>query len=114
MTWDDWSDKEIGFALTTLINDVNGWSLSEDGSVFYHCGIDGSGYFSVEVIDINNPADMWPVIQEKRISIYPSEGPDFMPWQAGCKSIMVTDKRPLRAAAIVLLMMKGVKPDDRI
>jgi hypothetical protein len=62
MTFDDWSDKKIGFAVTALINDVDGLELSKDESEFYQCGTDGMSYYSVKVVDINNPADMWPII----------------------------------------------------
>lgn len=57
----------------------------------------------------NNPSDMWPLIVANKINVYASEGPDFMPWMAGCKSIMVSHKNPLRAAAIVFLMLNEDK-----
>ena len=59
------------------------------------------------VIDYcNNPSDAWPIINIERIGVYPSEGPDFMPWIAAKNAFSVTDKNPLRAAMIVYLMMK--------
>ena len=54
----------------------------------------------------NNPSDAWPIINIERIGVYPSEGPDFMPWIAAKNAFSVTDKNPLRAAMIVYLMMK--------
>ena len=54
----------------------------------------------------NNPSDAWPIIVANRINVYASEGPDFMPWMAGCGGIMVSNKNPLRAAMIVFLMMQ--------
>jgi len=54
----------------------------------------------------NNPSDAWPIINRERIGVYPSEGPEFMPWIAAKNAISVTDKNPLRAAMIVYLMMK--------
>ena len=57
----------------------------------------------------NNPSDAWPIIVENKINVYASEGPDFMPWMAGCNSIMVSHKNPLRAAMIVFLMMNKDK-----
>ena len=54
----------------------------------------------------NNPSDAWPIIDSERIGVYPSEGPEFMPWIAAKNAISVTDKNPLRAAMIVYLMMK--------
>ena len=72
------------------------------------CGNDGSpGFAIVEVKDYcNNPSDAWPIINIERIGVYPSEGPDFMPWIAAKNAFSVTDKNPLRAAMIVYLMMK--------
>ena len=54
----------------------------------------------------NNPSDAWPIILVNRINIYASEGPDFMPWMAGCGGMMVSNKNPLRAAMVVFLMMQ--------
>ena len=54
----------------------------------------------------NNPSDAWPIILANRINVYASEGPDFMPWMAGCGGFMVSNKNPLRAAMIVFLMMQ--------
>lgn len=54
----------------------------------------------------NNPSDAWPIINKERIGVYPSEGPEFMPWIAAKNAIAVTDKNQLRAAMIVYLMMK--------
>ena len=54
----------------------------------------------------NNPSDAWPVITANRINVYASEGPDFMPWMAGCGGFMASNKKPLRAAMIVFLMMQ--------
>lgn len=54
----------------------------------------------------NNPSDAWPIILVNRINVYASEGPDFMPWMAGCGGFMVSNKNPLRAAMIVFLMMQ--------
>ena len=52
----------------------------------------------------NNPSDAWQIIVANRINVYASEGPDFMPWMAGCGGFMVSNKNPLRAAMIVFLM----------
>lgn len=54
----------------------------------------------------NNPSDAWPIILVNRINIYASEGPDFMPWMAGCAGFVLSHKNPLRAAMIVFLMMQ--------
>ena len=89
------SDFEINKAVSTALGmDVSG--ATEENNIMY-------GY----VHDIcNNPSDAWPIINRERIGVYPSEGPEFMPWIAAKNAISVTDKNPLRAAMIVYLMMK--------
>ena len=67
---------------------------------------DSSGMFHFERDYCNNPSDAWPIIVANRINVYASEGPDFMPWMAGCGGFMVSNKNPLRAAMIVFLMMQ--------
>ena len=67
---------------------------------------DSSGMFHFERDYCNNPSDAWPIIVANRINVYASEGPDFMPWMAGCGGIMVSNKNPLRAAMVVFLMMQ--------
>ena len=52
-----------------------------------------------------DPSFSWPVIEKYRLNIYPSEGPDFMPWVAAKNAIIVTDKRPLRAAMVLFLLL---------
>jgi len=52
-----------------------------------------------------DPSFSWPLIEKYRLNIYPSEGPDFMPWIAAKNAITVTDKHPLRAAMILFLML---------
>ena len=54
----------------------------------------------------NNPSDAWPIITANRVNVYASEGPDFMPWMAGCAGFVLSHKNPLRAAMIVFLMMQ--------
>ena len=67
---------------------------------------DSCGMFHFERDYCNNPSDAWPIIVANRINVYASEGPDFMPWMAGCGGFMVSNKNPLRAAMIVFLMMQ--------
>ena len=67
---------------------------------------DSHGIFYFERDYCNNPSDAWPIIVANRINVYASEGPDFMPWMAGCGGFMVSNKNPLRAAMIVFLMMQ--------
>ena len=77
---------------------------SKGSSVHY-----GDGANWHEFNPCNNPSDAWPIILVNRINVYASEGPDFMPWMAGCDGFMVSNKNPLRAAMIVFLMMQESK-----
>lgn len=54
----------------------------------------------------NNPADMWPLIVDNSISVFPFGGHGV--WMARHGNFSSLHKNPLRAAAIVYLMMKEV------
>ena len=59
----------------------------------------------------NNPSDSWPIIQRNNIATQPR--PSSEEWFAFsiCENeFEVIDKNPLRAAMIVYLDIKGVKP----
>lgn len=121
--WQSKSDYEINAAVTSFIHGCEKWDLND--AEFYHCGIDGSGYFSQPILDYcNNPSDAWPIIVENKISIHH----DIARYSA---SSLVYDKKfengfkvfnyngeigdissraALRAAMIVYLEMNGVKP----
>ena len=100
------SDVELNKLITGFQFDCYDWPQNINGD-FHHCGFDGEAYFVIGVKDYcNNPSDAWPIINIERIGVYPSEGPDFMPWIAAKNAFSVTDKNPLRAAMIVYLMMK--------
>ena len=78
------------------------------------CGVkesdkDSYGMFHVERDYCNNPSDAWPIIVANRINVYASEGPDFMPWMAGCGGMVASNRNPLRAAMIVFLMMQDAE-----
>ena len=99
------SDFEINKAVAACLGvEVQEWN----GKVFG--GIDRNIDNVTSVVGVidycNNPSDAWPIINRERIGVYPSEGPEFMPWIAAKNAISVTDKNPLRAAMIVYLMMK--------
>lgn len=61
----------------------------------------------------NNPADAWPIIESNRIGTIPAPEPGE--WKAAHRNVgddgspyyFNKDKKPLRAAMIVFLMMKG-------
>ena len=113
-TWDDWSDEDLSHAILIAIHGevINHFCLSDDKTYVYDCGVIGDSFYRVDLIDINNPADMWPIIIENAITInrdtcqvhvssYFSEN----------INVSVQPRKALRAAAIVFLMMNGVNPE---
>ena len=105
MNYEDMSDLQINLLVANAI----GVDAAENsGVVFGAVKHEGENVVSVMgVVDYcNNPSDAWPIIVANRINVYASEGPDFMPWMAGCGGFMVSNKNQLRAAMIVFLMMQ--------
>ena len=108
MNYEEMSDFEINGYVSMHMHGLS-WIEFVDGCTSHvKCGNERSpGFAMIEISDYcNNPSDAWPVIFANRINVYASEGPDFMPWMAGCGGIMVSNKNPLRAAMIVFLMMQ--------
>jgi len=108
MNYEEMSDFEINGYVSMRMHGFS-WIEFVDGCASHvKCGNECSpGFAMIEVPDYcNNPSDAWPIIVANRINVYASEGPDFMPWMAGCGGIMVSNKNPLRAAMIVFLMMQ--------
>lgn len=123
MTWDDWSDLEV----TVKICEVYGINFEIiQGVVICSVKHKGDNVISISgsVDYCNNPADMWPIIIKHGICLTsPTKGRKSVNWSASWNEdggkwssgdIAFGDKNPLRAAAIVFLMIKGVKPDERI
>jgi hypothetical protein len=105
MNYEEMSDLQINLLVANAI----GVDAAENsGVVFGAVKHEGDNVVSVMgVVDYcNNPSDAWPIIVANRINVYASEGPDFMPWMAGCGGFMVSNKNPLRAAMVVFLMMQ--------
>ena len=108
MNYEDMSDFEVNGYVSMHMHGFS-WIEFVDGYTSHvKCGNERSpGFAMIEAPDYcNNPSDAWPIIVANRINVYASEGPDFMPWMAGCGGIMVSNKNPLRAAMIVFLMMQ--------
>ena len=105
MNYEEMSDLQINLLVANAI----GVDAAENSGAVYGA-VKHGGDNVVSVIGVvdycNNPSDAWPIIMVNRINIYASEGPDFMPWMAGCGGMMVSNKNPLRAAMIVFLMMQ--------
>ena len=105
MNYEEMSDLQINLLVANAI----GVDAAENsgvifGTVRHECR---NVVSVIGVVDYcNNPSDAWPIIVGKRINVYASEGPDFMPWMAGCAGFVSSHKNPLRAAMIVFLMMQ--------
>lgn len=114
MTWDDWSDLQV----TVKICEVYGINFEIiQGVVICSVKHQGDNVISISgsVDYCNNPADTWPIIVDNNMWIQPDMVGDGFWHCYDCEEIATAkDKNPLRAAAIVFLMMKGVKPDERI
>jgi len=109
MNYAEMSDFEINKAVFLKLNiDYEDFDLNPfpDDCASLSYG-DGANWHEFDAC--NNPSDAWPIIAENKINVYASEGPDFMPWMAGCNHFMVSHKNPLRAAMIVFLMMNEDK-----
>ncbi|CAL9955748.1 hypothetical protein VPHK24_0012 [Vibrio phage K24] len=118
MNYEDMSDFEINAAVTCIVHECHGWEINWTNSCFFHCGVDGSGYYSQSIVDYcNNPSDAWPIILKHGISITF----DGIDWEAdtawmGCEDINRSYNnieknagKPLRAAMICFLKMKDAE-----
>ena len=118
-TWDDWSDEDLSHAILIATHGevINHFCLSDDETYVYDCGVIGDSFYRVDLIDINNPADMWPIILENNIVITPCMGLNigdatcYSEHQNPVISEFNDNSKALRAAAIVFLMMNGVNPE---
>jgi len=113
------SDLEINQAVTAAAYNLQGWELSESGLCFYHCGLDGSDWVDFQIIDYcNSPSDMMPLVFEAGISLHNESDDDGVFYCAHNSSDFrhseygkhrAWHSNPLRAAAIVYLLIKGGK-----
>ena len=112
-TWDDWSDFEINCSMAIAQGCDVVVELSPSSSSVY-CGYEGLESTQAERDYCNNPADIWPIIYNNEIQVTPSKSElssaaTFT--NHGYVDKERYDKNPLRAAAIVFLMMNGVNPE---
>lgn len=65
------SDAEINQEVTCTLNpEAKRMPLIADGSCFYDCGPDGSGFFEIAVRDYcNSWADAGPIIHKAKINV---------------------------------------------
>lgn len=102
-------NKEVFFKAGIDYEDYDANPFPEDCSSFSYG--DGSNWHEFD--PCNNPSDMWPLIVESKISILPWNEQMWQAWftDSGLEGIKhrVFDKNPLRAAAIVYLIIKDEK-----
>lgn len=121
--YSEMSDAEINQCITSIVDKCDKWCLSKDGSYFYDCGIDGSQFYTIPISDYcNNPSDMWPLIVANGITLVHCGADNTYAAAAKYSYIDISmeeyiegdevfggtgyfDKNPLRAAAIVFLML---------
>lgn len=126
MNYESMSDFEINALVTSSVFGCEEWEYND--AEFYHCGIDGGGYYSQPILDYcNNPAYAWPIIIENNISInheiarYKASALvyDFK-YERGFNIFVfnsamgdTSSRAALRAAMIVFLMMnKNTKSNE--
>ena len=114
MNYEEMSWHEINMAVTCIENNCQGWSVTASNTGFYHCGIDGSGWEEVEVVDYSKPENACPIILQTCMTIelaHPKLGgvgtntiynPLGTDWQCDYED----NKQWLRAAMICFLKMK--------
>lgn len=112
--WKNKTDFEINKAVALLVglsvDSEQHCPHGRDGVVLCHdeCGI------SVAIDYCDNPFDAWPIIIENNISIRLRRGmfknENYCNPIARSGNVWCSDKNALRAAMIVFLKLKGVKP----
>lgn len=107
MDYSKMSDFDINCEVLAIFSpNIKHMCLSGDNSCFYDCGPTGDGWHQIDIPDYcNNPADAWPIIVEKKLSIYPS-GERWGVEGFNADDPFYFDGNPLRAAMIVFLLMQ--------
>ena len=131
MTFDDWTDPEINKAVALSRGYLvkTEFHLGKIGfTEKYHRKYHGTIWIWAAKTDehgckcecweqfncCRDPLDSWTIITENKIAIQPRATSDEWFSFSTCENeFEYIDKNPLRAAMIVYLMMKGVKPEDK-
>jgi hypothetical protein len=112
MDYSQLSDFEINCEVLAVFEpDVNHMCLSKGKEYFYDCGPAGDGWHQIDIPNYcNNPADAWPIIENNRIGVMPSEMKTKELWMSTSgKGSYAYHENPLRAAMIVFLQMQDAK-----
>lgn len=105
------SDFEINLAVAHIVIGSGGYDWNSDKKEVYLAARDGGEFLPNAYFDpCNNPADAWNIIEQSKISLIMHEDHiDGMPWFACRGKLNSSNKKPLRAAMIVFLMMQESK-----
>lgn len=112
MNYEEMSDYELSCEIMDAIHgeQIKNWCLSDCEKYIYDCGPIGEDFHKIDMFDINNPADMWPIIFEHGISLLQQDNEDgWCAFRWDDDNAECWHKNPLRAAAIVFLMMKDAE-----
>lgn len=110
-TWDDLSDFDVNKAVAIAVGHkcyYDRGNYTNDGKNVVVKGKGVVGWFD----PCNNWADMGPIIDKNNITTGPCSSGKKMAasYRGGFDDIVFFDNKTCRAAAIVFLMMNGVKP----
>ena len=108
MNYESMSDHEVNSAVTCVVFDCKEWICND--VEFYHCGLDGGGYYSQPIIDFcDSPSSAWPILSGSKISIAYRDHTSLAPVakRFGSNSHNIAHANPLRAAMFVFLMIQN-------
>jgi hypothetical protein len=121
MDYSKLSDFDINCEVLAVFSpDIKHMCLGADNTCFYDCGPIGDGWHQIDIPDYcNNPADAWPIIVGKKLSLMNADDkwlcvPEDEPIDGVTGDSVhmiysgdgVEHENPLRAAMIVFLMMQ--------
>jgi len=100
------TDHEVNMAMTAITQGCEKWCVSASNMSFYHCGIDGGGFYEIEVIDYcGNPSNVITFAFERKIWLtYNNETPTASKWHNN-SMIHCNNKNQLRALATVWILV---------
>ncbi len=85
---------------------IQNWCLSECETYVFDCGPIGEDFHRVDLIDVNNPLHVWPIIVEHKLNVtFSSAGCGSQTIDSNGKFIDAFDEKPLRAALVCFLNM---------
>lgn len=119
-TWDDWSDEAIDVKVTRIVFGCSGWAVTSDANKLCRFDENNRLLYTQEVIKYcNSWANIGQILLDKGIGMVAENGKligattsSQQYYEPYGDTIYSHDHvNPLRAAAIVFLMMNGVNPE---